>query len=381
MKITPVTPKSALRRHAALLVILALCCAVALQAAPPALWRVAPLFKHGEGDDRALLEMNFSIAPVLLTKAEACQLIRDELAKAKLTFTKEGPTYAKLSLAFTDKARATSATVQTAVTMDGSDPQHGIVFAFVSKQDADAIQPFPQVPTTLLVKAAALRAALQEQSAAGTAVVFYDPAVMVCAGKATLNGKDPLAGTTVAQNSPPSTLAPVEALTPLVDELYSKNDGIILTRQDPATKLLRTVLLRVGEKKMLVNDAAVPLPAAPTKRNATTYVPIIAVAKALGYQAKWTAETHALEIGTAKGVVVGHAEGSATPTEYLLAFQPLISSPVFLRETPDLTLPYPLAFLQQDTAEITRLAREHETLLLRLQVRDFLAWAKKEGVL
>lgn len=156
---------------------------------PPS--RVAPIFVHGDGRGGfGCVAVN---PPVLLSEAEARQVIAEEAKRAGINFT---PTSRRLEvrvpITTTIPGRESSRTRRGGVVLDGHDKLKHISYEFVSSKDFDSwekrglLDNFYRTTASsrdILGAAETLRESLVNAGPSGAYAVFYDP----CCGPRDVN--------------------------------------------------------------------------------------------------------------------------------------------------------------------------------------------------
>lgn len=161
--------------------------AVADDAAGPAL-KVAPIFQHGEG--RGSFGCVSTNPPVFLGEEEARTVITEEAKAAGIAFEPDVLVFRNVDVPLTgdppvaedpDDWTEPHAPAKHKVTLDGTDPDRGISFEFVSMEDREAWMPYEWRPRSsvswfdFIGNAASLGDALGHLPTEGAVGMFYDP--------------------------------------------------------------------------------------------------------------------------------------------------------------------------------------------------------------
>ena len=151
--------------------------------ASPVVARIAPLFPYPGMLNRMGIMGEIAV-PDFLDEEDACKIIREEAAKAGISFTADAHTLqVPMPVSEPQQEVAVNFTIKKIpLTLDGADNARNISFEFVSNADMAAWG--KQGVTTLGMNSHAemLRAGMSQGVPAGTYAVFYDPASLPLQG-------------------------------------------------------------------------------------------------------------------------------------------------------------------------------------------------------
>jgi hypothetical protein len=333
---------------------------------------VAPLFAHGEGRGSfGCIAVN---PPVVLSEAEALQIVREEAKRFGITFPErhEIPGVLPPVRRFTTQAEVAPAPVKRPLKLDGWNAQRKIGFTFVSEDEyADWGDALLGVGGSYIFSTAysintrdaalALRTRLDMVEPEGKVGVFYDPMehqqpalLSMSISYLTAIGPD---GKPVPSPPPPTVRS---AFVPYT--FFRKLGAYVTANFDEKTVRIEKggtlIDLRVGKALAVVNGKRVVLPYLVTERGGLPYLPVGAVARLLGAGVAWHARTATVAVREKTGA------------------QWLTSTVTVMPHDMDgVNSNVPFAF---DDADSTK---EHSREALRAQVRDFINWLKGQGVL
>jgi len=384
---------------ALLLSLVTTACGLALPGQPAdAKSRVAPIFKHGEGNTESAYGTTSGNSPVLLPEDEAYRIINEELGKAGIHITtRKAPSY-KLTVTATDRCGEMHH-ANVALTMDGRDPKRRIAYGYLSARDHFSYGSYDD--PTLAEDAGLLQKALKSISPKGTSVIFYDPATQVTSGMLGSYTEDAVKvpGMRISSKFSDATLMPL-------DIFHGESHGMGMRATLKGNTLTVTngekkVVLTVGSNQAVINGKDVTLPVKTIKRDGSVYTPVRALAEGLGFGVEWYKKTQIVTLtgqvfiyardgeGQVKkrfinGTYISKVMASAEDhTKAPKTFAFISYGERFEWSTPDQSNAKAQKFyeLKQDYVAYTTAAKVQSREDLRLQVRDFLAWLKKEGVI
>lgn len=331
--------------------------------------RVAPLFKHGDGNiefDYSRAAVSTSPMPVppqyavALNEHDACQIINEQLERAGLPISTEQLIACNLKLDVARPYPAYSAPRGTSaetvpVVFDGFNQEHGISYEYISQDDRALIG------VGGIVGIENFRNSLLQATPDGVDAVFYDPSTQLSSGfySAIVN----VPGLVATKRFTDKTLMPLNALLGLMQnqEPCTAATQTIILLNDTST-----VILNNGSNVAEINGDTVTLPEPVTVIEGVVYAPVRAVVEGLGFAVNWQADSGIVAF---TGTVTWHGR----KLEWCHSSQVLV--PAGDTEALD-----GYAFLSYAPEAMRAFALVESKRLLRLQVSDFIAWLKAEGI-
>jgi len=359
------------RRHALIASGLAGCCSLLLLQAQRAdadpVSRVAPLFHHGAGNTRSFYGTSFGSLPVFLPEDEARQVIAEEMKQFEITFTPDSPTIEGLTIRVSRLVRSRERPVTVSLTLDGEDRQRRIAYEYYGL--GDALQLGLDGTGTLVEQADGLRQALVRAHTEGTQVVFYDPAVRLT--ESDNRGGLDTPGMAACRAFSDRTLAPLGFFQHLAQKMDAVNwKGNTLTLSLPP----HTLVFTVGSAEAQFDGQPVTLPKPVEFQYGVICLPLRRTAEALGFLVKYDEKGEIVSYGRR----LRHPEDMPQPGRETIDW---VSSRLFCPEGADPQTTPTYAYVAWDTAFREAITREQSKALLRLQVRDFLAWLKAQDAM
>ena len=332
--------------------------------------KVAPVFKHGDGDTMAVAGTTFFISPVLLPEDEACYIINQQLLKAGFRITEDKLPAYDVTITLTDPQSKKESAIQTRIIMDGVDHDRLFSYEYLGAEDRTRIG--LNEWQSLSQQVAALQKGLAEAEPPGITAVFYDPGVRVTEGM--LRENNPLAGM-----KPSGVFSEAHTLMPLF--LYNgRNRGTHMEyERDGNTVTLRNdekvVVATIGSAEATINGENVLLPSPVIEQDGVVLAPIRQISEGLDFKLHTDGGMLRL-IGNAVIYEQDKVEDAwvrnGKKRFHLMTF----TSSIYQYEIGDDLNSYAFAY---DGHASRSLAKESSRRQLRQQVQDFLAWLLAEG--
>jgi hypothetical protein len=347
-----------------------------LTAAPGLIWgadekpaksSVAPLFKHGKGETRAFHGTSFSILPVLLSEDDARQVIDEQLKKAGLDMSTGKKAKHDVEIVLTHPRTKVKSKKTASLTMDGSNAKHNVAYEFISATDEKTLG------GSDIHVAESVRGALDKNGAPGTNAIFYDPAVMMESGM--MHSGNKVLFLQPCKRFPDSTLMPLGLFD---NNRYGLSTRVVVAGNTvTVTYGTKKLVMTIGAEKASLNGKAVKLPTPTVERDGVVYAPVRVVAESLGLKLTWDPKAGRVSIS---GLVhVGNHSPDGVTTKKRFAerqFKCYVST-----AKGDEKEGQTYAFLGYDSKACIALTKAESKRLLRLQVRDFVAWLKAQGAI
>jgi len=330
---------------------------------------VAPLFKHGKGNTRAVHGTTFSIVPVLLSEDDARQVIEEQFAETGLDMSNgKKPTH-EIKLVVTDPRTKRQSEKATSITMDGSDAKHGVAYEYLSAADGKALG------GSDIGLAERVRAALAKRGPAGAHAVFYDPAPTIWQGMRGPGSGDPIPGMKPCKLLQDTTLMPLGLFR---GQNFGLSTRVVVDgKKVTVTNGPKRLVMSVGAQEATRDGRAVKLPAPAVERDGVVYAPVRTVAESLGLKVTW--DPKAGRVTLAGPMYVGRLAPDGSATENRFVEQQRASA--VLKPVGAAEAGQTFAFVGYDREAHQALTKAESKRLLRLQVHDFVAWLKANGVI
>jgi hypothetical protein len=320
---------------------------------------------------RAVLPTGVPPPPVVyfvaLSEADACQVINEQLEEAGLHTTTEQLITRNLALETASPnqlpAQSGSITETISITFDGANIEHGISYEFLSWDDRAAIG------GNGIDRIEAFRSALEKSNPRGTDAVFYDTPVLL----SVLPNLDVkcFPGLVVSNRFTDKTLMPLNVFRFPLGCGIEASDTSTITLMNGVKK----VIVNIGNDIATINDTVITLPRPVTTIDGIVYVPVRAVAEGLGFTVIQMEETGIIAIESNPHCANHQLDGTNSQAVYRGSFSPVLV-PAVDSGTSD-----GYAFINYDIGARNAMVLRESKRLLRLQVEDFIAWLKAEGVL